>query len=374
MMADAARTLLDDLDSDDWSTVRDAVETASDRLRRRRVDGALAEAIADRLHGLAAHPKWEVRKAVAHAFLYLRHGRFHGAIARIIDDDNIWVREAAERTFQRRTELTRADLQGARRSDRTLAMLNGLEARYGSRARLAALRLADRLDATFVRMAYHEMIRLISPLDAELINLARELAEAPGASRESRDRLERAQRRVRLMTEFLDSLREFSTEVRGPYTSEALLPLAREAEEVALDDLEPPVEPPAIHVAIDPELRIEANRSRLLQALINIVVNAVEACDDLDRPGRIEVSAERRLDSHVALSIADNGRGMDEEAVEECTQLYSTGRREGMGFGLPLAKKIVEIDHHGTLAIESAKGEGTTVTMVLPVEQRDAEA
>ncbi len=374
MMADAARTLLDDLESDDWSTVRDAVETAGDRLRRRRLDAELAEAIGVRLYGLASHPKWQVRKAVAHALLYLRHERFHAAIARIIDDDNVWVRDAARRTFQRRTEVTRADIHSDDHGDRTLALLNGLEARYGPRARRAAHRLADQMDETFVRMAYHEMIRIISPLDAELINLERELADTPGAGSESRGRVVRAQRRVRLMTEFLDNLRAFTTEVRGPFTSEVLLPLAREAEELALDDLEPSIAAPAIHVAVDPAIRVEANRSRLLQALINLLVNAVEAFRDGGRPGRIEVTAEQLAGGHVALSVADNGRGMDEDAVEECTQLYSTGRRDGMGFGLPLAKKIVELDHHGTLTIESAEGEGTTVTMVLPVEQLGAEA
>ena len=56
-MADAARTLLDDLESDDWSTVREAVETAGYRLRRRRLDAELTEAIGVRLYGLASHPK-----------------------------------------------------------------------------------------------------------------------------------------------------------------------------------------------------------------------------------------------------------------------------------------------------------------------------
>ena len=134
MTAEAARTLLDDLDSEDWSTARDAVETAGDRLRRRRIDGATTDAIGERLYRLAAHPKWEVRKAVAHALLYLRHERFHGAIARILDDENAWVRDAARRTLQRRTELTRADMHGADRGEKILALLNELEARHGSRA------------------------------------------------------------------------------------------------------------------------------------------------------------------------------------------------------------------------------------------------
>ena len=374
MRADTTQTLLAGLDSEDWCTTREAVETAGDWLRQRRVDSVIAGAMADRLYGLASHPKWEVRKSVAHALLYLRHERFHGAIARILDDDNVWVRDAARRTFQRRTELTRADIHSDDHGDRILALLNELEARHGPRAPKAALRIADRLHAVFVRMAYHEMIRIISPLDAELINLERELADTPGARCESRVRVERARRRVTLLTEILDNLREFTTEVRGPYASEALLPIAREAEELALGDLEPLIDPPAIRMRIDRTLRIEANRSRLLQALINIVANAVEACRDLDRPARIEIAAERRLDSHVALAVTDNGSGMDEETLAACARLYSTGRPDGMGFGLPLAKKIVEIDHHGTFTIESTEGKGTTVAMVLPVDQLQAVA
>ena len=53
MTAEKARTLLEDLDSDDWSAVCEAVETAGDRLRRRRIDGATTEAIGERLYRLA---------------------------------------------------------------------------------------------------------------------------------------------------------------------------------------------------------------------------------------------------------------------------------------------------------------------------------
>jgi signal transduction histidine kinase len=60
---------------------------------------------------------------------------------------------------------------------------------------------------------------------------------------------------------------------------------------------------------------------------------------------------------------------MSAEAVKDCLLLYSTGKVGGMGFGIPLAKKIVEISHHGTLSIESQNGNGTTVTIMLPVEQ-----
>ncbi len=48
--------------------------------------------LAARLQRLACHPKWEVRKAVAHAVLFLRRESFHAVIAKIIEDENVWVR------------------------------------------------------------------------------------------------------------------------------------------------------------------------------------------------------------------------------------------------------------------------------------------
>jgi hypothetical protein len=93
------QALLAELDADDWATVQDAVEVTGDWLRSRHVDEPLKTQIAERLLRLSAHPKWEVRKAVAHALLFLRHESFHAAIARIVEDENSWVREAARRTL-----------------------------------------------------------------------------------------------------------------------------------------------------------------------------------------------------------------------------------------------------------------------------------
>ena len=125
--------------------------------------------------------------------------------------------------------------------------------------------------------------------------------------------------------------------------------------------------------AVDGTLKLEANRSRLLQALINIIVNSVEACADQTRRGVLTISAELQTDTHIKIAIADNGCGMSEEALRDCVLLYSSGKPDGMGFGLPLAKKIIEVDHRGTLSIESRKDVGTTTTLVLPMEQVSSE-
>ena len=362
-----------DLDAKDWVVVQEAVDMAGDWLRHRRIDARLTGEIAERFLRLAAHQKWEVRKSVAHALLFLRHELFHAALAKIIDDENAWVREAARKTLQRRTELTRADINSDDHGDKILGLLTDLESRHGSRARRAALKIADNLHTRFVRLAYHEIVRIISPLDASLMNLERELDEVPGVPTRSRSHIERARARVRLLSDILDNLREFTTQPAGNYTAEKLLPVIKEAEELALSNIDHPAAGLVVHSDVDTSLRVEANRSRLLQAIINIIVNAVEACQGLEHKAVINITAQKQADTHIAISISDNGCGMSEEALRDCVQLYTTGKRNGMGFGLPLAKRIVEIDHQGTLTIDSTEGEGTVVVVVLPVEQMRAE-
>lgn len=124
---------------------------------------------------------------------------------------------------------------------------------------------------------------------------------------------------------------------------------------------------------VDDALQLEASRSHLLQAFINVITNAVEACAGLTHQGVITISAHLLHNTHIRISIIDNGRGMGTEAVKDCFLLYSSGKAGGMGFGLPLAKKIIEINHRGSLSIESEKGAGATVTIILPVVQLQAE-
>lgn len=371
MLQEETQILLGDLDADDWGTVREAVERAGCWMRTQQIDDGLRSELAARLLRLSSHAKWEVRKAVAHAVLFLRHEAFHAVIARIVEDENAWVREAARKTVQRRDGLIRTNIHGDNHGDTILAMLSGLETRHGLRASRAALDVAGRLNHRFVREAYHEIIRIIAPLDASLLNLEHELAgNANGAARKH---AQRARARVGLITEFLDNLREFTTATPAEFTVEALQPIIAEAVELALSDPDGPLYDTEVQQAVDQGLTLDANRSRLLQAVINIIVNSLEACQGLPRRGLLTITAGLQDDGHIRIAFADNGCGMSEEALRDCVLPYSSKKPNGMGFGLPLAKKIVEIDHHGTLSIESRQDVGTTTTLVLPLEQSSLE-
>ncbi|MBS3773505.1 MAG: HAMP domain-containing histidine kinase, partial [Candidatus Thermoplasmatota archaeon] len=74
----------------------------------------------------------------------------------------------------------------------------------------------------------------------------------------------------------------------------------------------------------------------------------------------------------VEVTIADNGVGMDPEVQAQADQPFFTTRPpgEGTGLGLYIARWIVE-RHGGSIAIESQPGEGTTVTIRLPLREDD---
>jgi signal transduction histidine kinase len=112
---------------------------------------------------------------------------------------------------------------------------------------------------------------------------------------------------------------------------------------------------------------VRADERKLKQILINLLSNAVKFTP---AGGLVTISARSSADG-VTIAIADTGIGMSESdiprALTPFTQVDdSLSRRfEGTGLGLPLSASLVQL-HGGTLAIESAPGQGTTVTITLP--------
>ncbi|MBI5184688.1 MAG: PAS domain S-box protein [Nitrospinae bacterium] len=113
--------------------------------------------------------------------------------------------------------------------------------------------------------------------------------------------------------------------------------------------------------------RIKGNRLKLEQAMVNLIMNALQS---LTRPTqKVEVNAARDQDSgRIVIKIMDTGRGMDLETLRRITEPFFTTRQAsgGTGLGAPIAYGIIK-DHGGDFKVESKPGKGTTVTVALPV-------
>lgn len=114
---------------------------------------------------------------------------------------------------------------------------------------------------------------------------------------------------------------------------------------------------------------INADRRAVQQILINLVSNAIKFTPD----GGDVVIGAKRIGSRLHFWVRDTGIGIAEEDFANLgkpfTQIQNdyTRRFEGTGLGLSLVKGLVAL-HEGTMSIESMPGEGTTVTISLPVD------
>lgn len=113
---------------------------------------------------------------------------------------------------------------------------------------------------------------------------------------------------------------------------------------------------------------INADRRAVQQILINLVSNAIKFTPD---GGDVVVGA-KRIGSRLHFWVRDTGIGIAEEDFANLGKPFMqiqndyTRRFEGTGLGLSLVKGLVAL-HEGTMSIESMPGEGTTVTISLPV-------
>uniref|UniRef100_A0A7C6AGT0 histidine kinase n=1 Tax=candidate division WOR-3 bacterium TaxID=2052148 RepID=A0A7C6AGT0_UNCW3 len=111
---------------------------------------------------------------------------------------------------------------------------------------------------------------------------------------------------------------------------------------------------------------IKGNMEDLRRALMNLLLNAMEA-----------VSAQAGLDSEIGISLKkdrdnitikvyDNGQGIPASALKKIFEPYFTTKKGGTGLGLFIAHKIIN-EHNGTIDVQSSKEKGTVFTIVLPL-------
>lgn len=114
------------------------------------------------------------------------------------------------------------------------------------------------------------------------------------------------------------------------------------------------------------DVQVEVSQGQLLRAIHNIIANAIHAVAD-QHEGLIQIKASQ-VGNELELAVQDNGEGMDEDRLAKVFEPYYTtkDKSKGTGLGLYITKKIIE-DHNGFIRINSQPGEGSLVTIRLPI-------
>lgn len=128
---------------------------------------------------------------------------------------------------------------------------------------------------------------------------------------------------------------------------------------------------------LDPSIPpVQGDENLLTRLFLNLIKNAREA---IDHDGEVIIETRvasnyhmtgpgRRSSPMVDIIVRDNGCGIAQEELERIFTPYFTTKTEGSGLGLAISQKIIE-DHNGLLKIESTPGEGTAVTVSLPLRR-----
>lgn len=110
---------------------------------------------------------------------------------------------------------------------------------------------------------------------------------------------------------------------------------------------------------------VKGEEHQLKQVFINLLKNAIEAIDDPEKAGKIELIVDGHSGSLVSLRLRDNGAGIPEDTLAMIFEPFYTTKANGTGLGLLISQKIIQ-EHSGTLTIESPEGSGTVATALLP--------
>jgi PAS domain S-box-containing protein len=113
--------------------------------------------------------------------------------------------------------------------------------------------------------------------------------------------------------------------------------------------------------------KIKADIENMRKVFINLIANAIDA---MPGAGTLTITS-KAAKSNVKIIFKDTGTGMTEETLSKLKlgfPLFTT-KAKGMGFGLPICKRIVEA-HGGKISLKSTFGKGTAVTMTIPVNPK----
>jgi signal transduction histidine kinase len=120
-------------------------------------------------------------------------------------------------------------------------------------------------------------------------------------------------------------------------------------------------------------LPIRADGDLIKQALLNVILNGVQAMSD---GGTLRVAA-RRDDAAAIIEVRDQGGGIAPEIRDKVFNLYFTTKRSGSGIGLAMSYRVLQL-HNGALDFVTEMGSGTTFRLVLPLalarDQEDVRA
>ena len=231
-----------------------------------------------------------------------------------------------------------------------------------------ALKQADRHKDEFLAMLAHELRNPLAPIRNAVHLMKMKAVEDPQLCL-SRDIIER---QLAQLTRLVDDLLDVSRITRGKITLTRERMRLRELVGRAVETAEPAIQARKHTLAVemsDPGLAIYGDGARLTQAIGNILTNAAKYTEI---GGTITLQARRR-GRNVEIRIRDTGIGIAAEMLPTIFQLFTQlehrtgGAQSGLGIGLALVRRLVEMHGGAVTAQSDGPGRGSEFVIQLPL-------
>jgi PAS domain S-box-containing protein len=219
------------------------------------------------------------------------------------------------------------------------------------KAELASLQ-AEKLAATgrFIRTMAHEVRNPLNNINLSVENLVQQIS-----NEDDRLYLEIIQRNAKRINDLITELLQSSRPADMALQPSSLLAILKDV----INAVQDRALLRKITIRFTPsteDCMIRADKPKLEMALLNIVINAIEAV--ADETGVIEINAVCKP-THSILTISDNGCGMNPETKARLFEPYFTSKRNGLGLGLASTLTILNA-HNAGIEVTSQPGAGTT--------------
>ena len=222
------------------------------------------------------------------------------------------------------------------------------------------LQTADRLSA-ISRISSGVAHEVKNPLNAILLHVEVARSKLSRGDTDVAEQMDIISREILRLDRVVRTFLDFTRPVELRMDNVPVQDLVREIVDLA----RPQTEAGNIHVSILLEaegVEVRVDRDLLKQAMLNVVVNAIQA---MPEGGELLFEATAGEDT-AELRISDSGSGISDDLRDKIFRLYFSTKQQGSGIGLAMTFRIVQL-HDGTIDFTSEPGKGTTFLIRLPI-------
>lgn len=346
------------LQNKDWQACVNAVEDMVDLLRE---PGAVSLGEANKLFDRFVSPdmKWEVRESFARAIPRLPGQWASKAMSQLLNDPNPYVRQATRRSQRLRDQTAFADdaeIDTVRAED----LVARLTCMKDHEATQAVREVIYEAQSMVIDEFTHELKNIIQRVLTPVSQIKKALS--PKERERIRDPLNSLRNAANALLSFSDDLQWISE----PRTLKMSKTSVREVIGNIADAIKA-TRGISLRTPQGTDIQFDAVHERLVRALANIVRNAVEASPD---GGVVILDALKTHDGEeVEFRITDQGPGVPEKMRAEIFSLGQTTKRDGghHGMGLYLARKVIVVEHSGSIHVEDGPEQGTVFKIRVPI-------